>query len=213
MTREEMKELGFKERLILAAEAVAFVEKDGRNDFHKYDYVSEAAIKREVSKALRANGLFISSVSYEVLGEIGPTTATLRCEVVVGDAYSDATVSSEGIGSGTDKGDKAAYKACAGALKYALTSLFLIGTKDDPEADTDTDKRAAAPKASPKRDEEPKPALDFEGVVALISAAKTAADLSAVRPSLSAFTKHAKVNELRDVWAAAQARVNNNGGK
>lgn len=40
------------------------------------------------------------------------------------------------VGEGVDTGDKSAYKAATGALKYALRQPFLIETGDEPEAHT-----------------------------------------------------------------------------
>ncbi len=42
------------------------------------------------------------------------------------------------IGCGSDRQDKGAYKAITGALKYALTSTFIIPTGDDPESEDGT---------------------------------------------------------------------------
>ncbi len=36
-------------------------------------------------------------------------------------------------GDGADSGDKGVYKAITGAIKYIMTSTFLIPTNDDPE--------------------------------------------------------------------------------
>jgi hypothetical protein len=59
----------------------------------------------------------------------------------------------EGVGGAADVrykgdtptacGDKAVMKATAAAVKYALTTGFLIATGDDPEADGDAGGQAA----------------------------------------------------------------------
>jgi hypothetical protein len=65
-------------------------------------------------------------------GDENLTTIKLSYEFINVDNPSEKLAGSfEGCGS--DKGDKGAYKAITGALKYALTSTFLIETGDDPE--------------------------------------------------------------------------------
>jgi hypothetical protein len=48
------------------------------------------------------------------------------------------------IGSGSDSQDKGPYKAITGAIKYLMTTTFLIPTGDDPEGDGGK-KRGQAP--------------------------------------------------------------------
>ena len=54
-------------------------------------------------------------------------------------------------GAGEDKGDKAIYKAITGALKYILTTSFLIPTGDDPENETKSSVKKAPPKKVAKK--------------------------------------------------------------
>jgi hypothetical protein len=72
---------------------------------------------------------------------------TLRFTWTLTDGESGETISFQSIGTGADSGDKAAYKAATGALKYALLTGFLIPTGDDPEADVKTDDEVIAAKA------------------------------------------------------------------
>jgi hypothetical protein len=69
---------------------------------------------------------------------------TLRFTWTLTDGDTGETISFQSIGTGADSGDKAAYKAATGALKYALLLGFLVPTGDDPESDAATDKVAAA---------------------------------------------------------------------
>ena len=131
------------ERLIAAGEEIGTLEKDGYNDFHKYEYVTEAQVKRAVGAALRKFGLSIIKVSHELLP--GSTFDKVLCSSTVWVTDGKDTVQSSAIGSGSDKGDKAVFKAMAGGLKYALTSLFLVPTGDDPELDTDKKPTPTAP--------------------------------------------------------------------
>ena len=60
-----------------------------------------------------------------------------------GDAPEVAPVVLHSYGTGTDKGDKAVYKAMTGALKYGLRHAFLIPDESDPEGDASVDKLTA----------------------------------------------------------------------
>ncbi len=198
----------FKHRVVLAAEAVAYVEKGGTNDFHKYNYLKEADVKREVSKALRAYGIILRAVDFTLLSDPNQiATATVQVDVRIEDAHSAEQLSSTAVGVGTDKGDKAVYKAMAGGLKYALTSLFLIATEDDPEGDPDTDKRSAQPKRNQHDGSDEKPASktqndnaaqavpkdpgSFAKTLAAINAAETLDELKALKQYISKYTQHA----------------------
>lgn len=122
---------------------VKHVPKNGYNSFHKYQYSTEADVVDSVRKFMSEEGLamFTSVVTHEVKGEIATVTIdfTLAC------AETGETITSRLIGQGQDKGDKAFYKAYAGATKYFLMKTFLIPTGDDPEADTRTDQRNYSP--------------------------------------------------------------------
>jgi hypothetical protein len=72
---------------------------------------------------------------------------TLRFTWTLIDGDTGETISFQSIGTGADSGDKAAYKAATGALKYALLTVFLIPTGDDPESDSKTDDEVIASKA------------------------------------------------------------------
>lgn len=119
--------------------AVERIPKNGHNDFHHYDYALESDIKDVVRKEMAERNLVM------IPNELSRTTAqiqakngmqqlvTLEVEYSINDADSGESVKMIGYGDGQDSGDKAVYKAKTGALKYALTSLFMIPTGDDPE--------------------------------------------------------------------------------
>jgi hypothetical protein len=164
VTTEPQYEETLGGRLAKAAEFIGSIEKDGYNKFHDYEYVTEAAVKRAVGPALRAAGLYISSVSHVILSQSTPTAVLCETSVVVGmiGTLEGSFAIGKSIGSGSDKGDKAAYKAMAGGLKYALTSLFLIPTPDE-DAEYDGGKKepkAAKPAAEPKPEPKPKAAKE-----------------------------------------------------
>jgi hypothetical protein len=165
------------------------VPKNGYNSFHKYQYVTESDLIESVRKFMAEAGLvvFNNVEKYEIDGELATVTIkfTLAC------TDTGETVESIMIGQGQDKGDKAFYKAYAGATKYFLMKTFLIPTGDDPEKDTDTSpnvqkgvnsasKNQTKPNTPPPNKTSWKSILDAEKE--LVTAAGT--DLTSVRAEL-----------------------------
>lgn len=118
------------------------VSKSGRNDFHRYDYATEADIVASVRGAMAKRSLMLMpSVEHTEWKEIprknggADRLATLTVLFTVLDGDSGEQMSFRVLGEGQDAGDKATYKALTGATKYALLKLFLIPTGDDPEQD------------------------------------------------------------------------------
>lgn len=113
--------------------AVRNVQKRGRNEHFRYDYVQEADLMEAIREHLAANNVafFASTRSIERQGDI--TTLHMEGTFACGD--SGATFTVQGIGCGQDKADKGVYKAYTGAMKYVLWKTFLVSTNDDPERD------------------------------------------------------------------------------
>jgi hypothetical protein len=151
-------------------EQVGRVAKNGRNDFHGYDYALESDIMDAVRGALADNDIAI----FPSVVDVETTTVkernrdaqlvTVKMNIMIVHASGQhMTVSWRG--QGVDSGDKAYYKAYTGAMKYFLLKTFLISTGDDPEA-TDAHgeptrgakpTRPQAKKQSAKRGPERKP--------------------------------------------------------
>lgn len=143
------------------------VPKNGHNSFHGYDYATEADIVSAVRLAMADRGIVM--IPYVAETKLEPLLTnsgkkewlcTLTVDFVLRDD-SDKTFTVRVVGQGQDPGDKAAYKAMTGAVKYALLKLFLIPTGDDPEADekpapsspaTVAATRSEDPRPSPPRD-------------------------------------------------------------
>lgn len=131
------------------------IEKDGTNDFHKYKYASEKIIKERLHTALVKHGVVFYIVKAEQSVDtvaIKDKTERLTSTILTYrfcDVESGEYIEGQGIGQGQDPGDKGSYKAITGALKYILTTSFLIPTGDDPEADAETDRASA--KATPAK--------------------------------------------------------------
>ena len=132
-------------------EAVGYVAKTGTNSAQGYKFVQASAVADKVREQLSKLNVSMTPTQVDVLSE-GLTPSgkqsllTLRFTWTLTDGDSGETISFQSVGTGADSGDKAAYKAATGALKYALLTGFLIPTGDDPEADAATDRVGEAAK-------------------------------------------------------------------
>lgn len=117
---------------------VGYIQKDGKNDFHKYKYASAASVMGKVNAELSKRGICVSSECKTIHYEVGHAVVHVRLTLT----RDDEKVAIEGIGEGSDKGDKAIMKAMTAASKYALATGFIISWGDDPESDKTTDTAA-----------------------------------------------------------------------
>lgn len=142
------EETGGRSLIKKLSEIMAIVKpiaKRGHNDFHNYDYATEADIVEAVRGELAKRNLMIlprvtrrEAINVVRTTSKGDKSATLT--------YADMTFAIEDgdsgevrefpwTGCGEDSGDKGIYKAMTGSEKYFLLKLFLIPTGDDPERD------------------------------------------------------------------------------
>lgn len=143
-----MKAIGKK--ILAVMKEVGPIAKDSRNEFHKYDYVSDAAVVRAMRDALINNGLVLIPSHSETRNiPTSPELTRLVIEYTLIDVDSGESIKSFAMGDGADKGDKGIYKAMTGAEKYYLTKTFLIPTEDDPENDKKAKPAPARPSTQP----------------------------------------------------------------
>lgn len=129
---EESVEM-FRNRMVGVLEAMGVVVKDAKNEFHNYSYATAASAISKFQEGLVAQGLYLKSTAELVSFQNGLAIVKVRLTVTDG-AFE---TSMEGLGAGTDKGDKAIMKANTAALKYALASgLALAWVDEDPEHDS-----------------------------------------------------------------------------
>lgn len=143
-----MKQSALITKLVSVMKEVDRVPKNGRNEFHGYQYALERDIVDAVRGRLAGLGVFITT-SVASAAKQGDLTE-ITTEHTFHDAETGESLTVTGYGQGQDKGDKGGYKAITGAIKYFLLKNFLIATGDDPEHD---DASATREPASPKRDE------------------------------------------------------------
>lgn len=133
-TSEATESKTIHQRMHSAMKALDFIAKDKTNDFHKYNYASEQAIKEAVHAQLVEHGILFHMNFVDLIRNDGNNLLFVVFEYsFINVDNPEDFIKGQFIGSGEDKGDKAIYKAITGAIKYALTSSFLIPTGDDPE--------------------------------------------------------------------------------
>ena len=145
--------LNLYQKILAVMKDVEYIEKKGTNDFHRYNYAREADVVAAVRASCVEHGLIILPKAdpaqwelREFTGGKGDTNFILHVliefDIIDTETGEKHTISA--WGSGTDKGDKGAYKAFTGAQKYALMKAFQIPTGDDPESFTEVDQNSGS---------------------------------------------------------------------
>ena len=152
--------VGLRHKLFAVMCEVSYIQKDKENQFHRYRYASEAAIKEKLHAAFVKYGILFSCdpVTHERvsgLGKDGKESITI-CQFHYEFEDIETGEKKEGtfFGCGADALDKGLYKAVTGAIKYILTTRFLIPTGDDPEDEpklTTAEKKAAQKEIADKK--------------------------------------------------------------
>jgi len=141
------------QKLCEAGAAIGWIEKSGRNQFHGYNYATEADLVAALRGELYKRGVFIfpSVLQQErkaiTVNSKNGQRETALTDVIVRwtfvDCDSGERFECDVPGCGEDSGDKGVYKAMTGSEKYLLMKAFLIPTGDDPEKDTEPEKKEA----------------------------------------------------------------------
>lgn len=117
------------------------IEKNGYNDFHKYEYATAEDLLDPVRKEFSKIGVTLFSSIRSIQREKIPTSRGYNTEALIGidfmfaDEKTGACMIVKYAGTGLDSGEKYLYKAYTGAIKYAIKNNLLLSTGDDPEAD------------------------------------------------------------------------------
>lgn len=141
---EQFKSIG--EKLVSLMKEVGYTQKDKANKDQHYRYVSAEAIMKKVQAGMVKHNL-IYGEKVKILNDVEITfrsggksrLVTVEVTGTVTDPETGVAFASQGLGSGTDYGDKAVMKALTAARKYFWVGLLCIATGDDPEADPSGD--------------------------------------------------------------------------
>lgn len=140
------------------------IGRDAYNENNKYAYASERAIKEAMHQALTTVGVVfqmstsnprvVRNENINASGNVTWTSVTwIDCTYRFWDVESGQFLEGTFLGSGSARDEKGHYAAITGAIKYTLTTAFLVPTGDDPEASDDTAQQTntlARGKAQPK---------------------------------------------------------------
>ncbi len=145
-----MTDKNIYEKVSEVSRAVGFIEFDGENTFHKYKYASASQIIRALQTKCAEAGVLVYSESEKLYW---PQPGLVQCTITlrwVNLSNPTDSFTSRGVGSGTDKGDKAVMKASTAAYKYAIShTLALAWGAEDPEKESPGYKKT--PKPAKKR--------------------------------------------------------------
>ena len=119
---------------------ITYIQKDAKNTFHHYSYASERAIKEACGKAFREHGIImqLETSNPQVISletDKVPMMTTIDCTYTFYDVESSEHISGVFTSSGPGRDDKGLWAATTNAIKYILTSTFLIPTGDDTESE------------------------------------------------------------------------------
>ena len=148
------KFVGIREKLLAIMIECSYIRKDKRNNAMGYNYASEATIKEKVHAAMVCYGVLFQCdvVTFEerVIERVNKdgrviVEALAKCQFhyIFEDVATGEKREGTFFGTGIDGADKHLYKAITGAIKYILTTTFLIPTGDDAEEPSKLDKAAA----------------------------------------------------------------------
>lgn len=136
-------------KLVAAQKAIGVIEKDKRNEFHRYDYASIEAIVLGTRDHLLQHGLLVLAGQSKLSerqrqtsqGEATVTTVDLTFEIY--DVDTGFSITIEWSGRGEDPADKGIAKALTDARKTFLIQQLNLARGDDTEADSSTDERSS----------------------------------------------------------------------
>ena len=130
------------EKLHKIQSEIGRMEKDGKNSFQNYSYLSETQVTTKMKDVLESNQVVFSysaktASTYPFKNAKGVQNFLTNVDVSYSfyDVESGEKIRGLVSGQGTDSGDKGVYKAITGAVKYIFMKNFLIPTGDDPEQD------------------------------------------------------------------------------
>jgi len=139
---EGIKSKGIAGKVAKVMTAVRRLEKDGKNAYDNYNYITGDQAFAVIGKAMAEAGLVALPTIINVSTDTVPTKSgsqyrtIVHGQITLADADTGDTWTSDWYGEGTDRGDKSINKAMTAMMKYYLLRLFQIGSGEDADADS-----------------------------------------------------------------------------
>ena len=134
---------------------MGIVEKDKKNKYDGYTYLSESGYKKIFTDLFSKHDLELKSDEIEYHSIPGtekiPVGRMVKIRFTLFDTETGFFEATEVTGEGLDRGDKAGYKAFTGALKYFLATTFMVATGDDAEKDSPVNQQKPKPRPITKK--------------------------------------------------------------
>lgn len=153
----DKKQTGLRSKLHAIMSGIESLPKDGYNQFQKYAYTTDRAIKEAVHAGMVEHGVLfrLVEVDQSVIEKPRADGAARSLTLIhmryeFSDVETGEAIEGSICAQGEDAGDKGIYKAITGAIKYAMTTTFMIPAGDD--AEQEEAERQSRPQAS-----QPKP--------------------------------------------------------
>jgi hypothetical protein len=173
----------FLEQLLAAQKEIGCIDKDAKNEFHKYKYASAANVSTQTREVFHSLGLILTSSMLDCTTQLIDTSKTNKQtgEVTVSQSVLATvkinyrlthTASGEFenyvfYGLGYDANDKAVNKAITAAGKYAVLQILQLATGDDSEGSDPKKKKPTTHRTTPTKTTKPaKDGLILESTIA-----------------------------------------------
>lgn len=206
--------MSLSQKMSEVAAECGFAQFDNKNAHFNYKYASAAGVIRMVNKALTSRGIAVGTQSELLNYTVGDDGKTRHAVIRLTLRFTDGedAIEAQGIGEGSDKTDKAIYKANTGAYKYALAhALAMAWGAEDPEASTETGESTAKPKTAAKKapSARAKKATEPPPVLGRIQAAKDTAELEATKDDIRALkaSDEKAYQEMRQAYLARESEL------
>lgn len=197
MTEVNVSEMTLRQKLHAIMHELERIPKNGRNDFHKYDYVREADVSDKL-KPLMVKYRVIMIPHLESFELVEGQKDLYQGKVVLTwmdvdgpDQYTQVV-----FAHGKDSTDKAPQKAITGAVKQGSLKLFQVSTGDDPELDTYMHQGGEPKPAATTQNKPPAPATPAQVKQIHILAREAGHDVDEYRDKVKGFYGVESINDL-----------------
>ena len=142
MSMVQEAKLSLVQKLAAIRRNIPNIEKKGRNEHFKYDFMRAEDVAGEIGDELARHNIVLGRENghVEIHKLEKSLLAVVTCDWVFVDGDSGERLVAWGLGSGEDRSDKACLKANTASLKYALTQTLCMRVGHaDPETDDASD--------------------------------------------------------------------------